>query len=136
MQYIGYLLVIIHLFLLAWGLGGFTELVFSAVPWKPFTNQDFPTLWLPVHWGSVLITSIGFLYGYFRAWSKTPVFMMATYGMLALVCAVETFVFLTNKTKFVLMGTEYLTYTLILFLLFKSTYFINFFGQQENKYRA
>jgi hypothetical protein len=127
MQYIGYLLVLIHLFLLGWSIGGFSEMIFSNVPWTPFTNRDLPKWWLPIHWGSVLIASTGFLYGYFTQWSKTPQFMTFGYLMLALVCAVETLGFLTNKSKYLFMTTEYLVYVVILFLLFKSSYFINFF---------
>ncbi len=127
MQYIGYLLILIHLFLLAWSVGGFSELIFSSVPWTPFTNQDFPKWWLPVHWGSVLFASSGFLYGYFTHWSKTPQFMMVAYGLLALVCAIETFGYMTSQTKYIAMASEYVAYTIILWLLFKTHYFIYFF---------
>lgn len=132
MKYFGYLLVIIHLFLLGWSIGGFSEMLFSSVPWTPFTNQDFPSWWLPAHWGSVLITSIGFLYGYFTSWKKTPQFMLATYLMLAIVCAIETFGFLTNDTKYIFMATEYVAYILILILLFRTKYFIKYFEKSTN----
>lgn len=127
MHYIGYLLVLIHLFLLSWSGGGFSEMVFSSVPWTPFTNADFPRSWLPVHWGSVFVTSTGFLYGYFTRWNKTPQFMLFAYGMLALVCAIETFGYMTSETKYAAMIAEYVTYTVILILLFKSRYFVSFF---------
>jgi len=129
MQYLGYLLVLIHLFLLGWSVGGFSEMIFSNVPWTPFTNNDFPEWWLPIHWGSVLIASTGFLYGYFTHWNKTPQAILFGYVMLAVVCAIETFGFLTNKTKYLFMTTEYIAYIVILFLLFKSSYFISFFKQ-------
>jgi len=128
MQYIGYLLVLIHLFLLGWSIGGFSEMVFPKVPWTPFTNLDFPKWWLPIHWSSVFIASTGFLYGYFTKWSKTPQFMMFAYGMLAVVCAIETFGFLTNKTKYIAMASEYVAYIIILLLLFRTSYFTRFFN--------
>lgn len=127
MQYLGYLLVLIHLFLLSWSVGGLSELVFSTVPWTPFTNQDFPKWWLPIHWGAVLIASTGFLYGYFTHWSKTPQFMMVAYGMLAVVCAIETFVYMKSQTKYIAMASEYVAYTIIIILLLRSNYFTNFF---------
>ena len=127
MRYLGHLLVLIHLFLLAWSIGGFLELLLSRVSWPPFTNQDFPKWWLPVHWGSVLTTALIFLFGYFTHWKKTPHFMMITYGMLALVCAIETFGFMTNQTKYLAMASEYVVYAVILLLLFKTDYFRKYF---------
>lgn len=129
MQYIGYVLLIVHLCLLVWSSGGFLELILPGVPWQPYTNPDFPNWLLPIHWGSALVTSMGFLYGYFTKWSKTPRFMMFAYATLALLCAIETFWFMTSQTKYIAMITEYVAYTLILFLLFKNTYFVRFFGQ-------
>jgi hypothetical protein len=127
MQFFGYALVLVHLFLVVWSLGGFVELFISSVPWKPYTNMDFPDLLLPIHWGSALLTGAGFLYGYFYSWDKTPYFMLGAYIVLALLCAFETFGFMTSKTKYAAMITEYIAYTVILIVLFKSTYFTDLF---------
>ena len=127
MQYVGFLLVVIHLFLLGWSLGGLLELFLPKVPWTPFTNPDFPQSWLPVHWGSVWIAAVGFLYVYFTAWPKTPHFMLVAYGLLALVRAIETFGFLTNKTEYLFMILEYIAYAGMLYLLFKNSYFQDIF---------
>jgi hypothetical protein len=123
MQYIGYLLVLIHLFLLGWSAGGFLEMMFSNVPWTPYTNLDFPKWLLPVHWGSVMITSIGFLIGYFTKWSGTPEFMLAAYTMLFTICVIETFGFMTSTSKYIAMVAELVIYTAILIILFKDNYF-------------
>lgn len=128
MQYVGYLLVLIHIFLLLWSAGGTVELISSKVPWTPYTNLDFPKWLLPIHWGSVLITSTGFLFGYFTRWSKTPEFMLATYTMLFTICVIETFGFMTSPTKYFAMGAELVTYTVILTILFKHKYFIAYFS--------
>lgn len=69
-------------------------MMFSKVPWTPYTNLDFPKWLLPIHWGSVMITSIGFLIGYFTKWSGTPEFMLAAYTMLFTICVIETFGFM------------------------------------------
>lgn len=127
MQYIGYILVLVHVFLLFWSTGGFFEMVFN-VPWKPFTNPEFPAWVLIIHWGSVLFASVSFLYGYFAQWSKTPQIMAFAYGMMAIVCIIETFGFMTSKTKYLAMGAEFLAYTIILLMLFKSKYFIDYFN--------
>ena len=127
MNYVGYLLVVVHLILFVWSLGGFLEMMLSSVPWQPYTNLDFPSWLLPFHWGFALITGAGFLYGYFTEWEKTPHFMMVAYGMLALLCALETTKFMTSETKYFAMIAEYIAYRLILLLLFKTTYFVNLF---------
>jgi len=128
MQYVGYVLVIIHLILLAWSTGGLVEMTSIKVPWTPYTNLDFPSWLLPIHWGSVIVTSIGFLIGYFSKWSGTPEFMLAAYTMLFTICVIETFGFMTSSTKYIAMATELVTYTVILLLMFKSKYFIQYFA--------
>lgn len=128
MQYIGYILILIHAFLLIWSVGGFLEMMLPEVPWKPYTNPAFPTWVLIIHWSSVLFASIGFLYGYFNHWGLTPQLMAVAYGLMALVCIVETFGYMTSDTKYLAMGMEFIAYTVILFLLFKSKYFTDHFN--------
>lgn len=124
---IGYTLVLIHGLLLLWSIGGFMEMVLPRVPWKPFTNPDFPFRVLIIHWGSVLFAATGFLLGYFTQWNRTPHFMAVAYGMMALVCVIETFGYMTSSTKYLAMGGEFLAYMVILLLLFKSPYFTHYF---------
>ena len=128
MKYLGYVLVAIHMVLLLWSTGGILEMTSIAVPWTPYTNLDFPTWLLPIHWGSVIITSIGFLVGYFTQWRNTPKFMLAAYTMLFTICVIETFGFMTSATKYMAMTAELVTYTAILLILFKHSYFIAFFS--------
>jgi len=128
MQYLGYILVIIHLLLLIWSTGGIIEMTAIKVPWTPYTNLDFPNWLLPIHWTSVLITSIGFLLGYFSRWNGTPHFMLAAYSMLFTICVIETFGFMTSSSKYITMATELVTYIVILLLMFKSKYFIEYFA--------
>lgn len=128
MQIIGYLLFAIHCFLLLWSAGGVIEMIIPKVPWKPFTNPEFPNWVLVIHWGSVLFASIAFLYGYLTHWDKTPQVMFVAYGLMALVCVIETFGFMTSQTKYLAMGGEYLAYSVILLLLFKNNYFIDYFN--------
>ena len=120
-------LVILHFFLLLWSAGGFLEMLLPKVPWKPFTNPDFPFWVLIIHWGSVLFAAVIFIYGYFTHWNNTPQMMAFAYGLMALVCVIETFGYMTSKTKYLAMGAEYVAYTLILLLLFKNKYFIDYF---------
>ncbi|MEX2514203.1 MAG: hypothetical protein WD398_14965 [Cyclobacteriaceae bacterium] len=129
MQVLGYILLTLHFILFFWAAGGIIEMVFDKVPWKPFTNPDFPFWVLIIHWGSVLFASVGFIYGYLTHWIKTPQIMAKVYGLMALVCIIETFGYMTSKSKYLAMGVEFMTYLAILFLLFKSSYFINYFGK-------
>lgn len=127
MKYFGYALVVIHGILLAWSAGGILEMTTSNIPWTPYTNLDFPAWLLPIHWGSVIITSIGFLVGYFSRWSGLPSFMLAVYSMLFTICVIETFGFMTSATKYIPMIAELVAYSVILALLFKNNYFKGFF---------
>ena len=127
MQIIGSLLFAIHIFLLLWSVGGFAEMVVPKVPWKPFTNPEFPVWVLLIHWGAVLFALISFIYGYLTYWTKTPQIMLIAYGLMAIVCVIETFGFMTSKTKYIAMTAEYVAYVVILLLLFKNNYFINYF---------
>ncbi len=129
MQYIGYILILVHGFLFLWSTGGFLEMILPKVLWKPYTNPEFPTWVLIIHWSSVLFASVSFLYGYFSQWSKTPQVMAVAYGLMASVCIIETFGYMTSKTKYLAMGSEFLIYTVILLLLFKSKYFIDYLAK-------
>lgn len=131
MRYVGYILVLIHIILFLWSAGGAIEMISTDVPWTPYTNPDFPGWLLPIHWGSVWMTSTGFLYGYFSKWSKTPEFMFGAYVMLSVICIVETFGFMTSQTKFIAMVAELVTYTVIVLILFKHKYFIAYFGGES-----
>jgi hypothetical protein len=135
MKHIAYILIAIHGILFFWSFGGFLEMILPAVAWKPFTNPEFPNWVLVMHWGSVLFASLIFLYGYFAKWKNTPMMMVVAYGIMMTVCIIETFGFMTNKTKYLAMGGEFFAYAGILALLFKSQYFIDRFSkawQKEN----
>ena len=128
MQYLGYVLILVHAVLLLWSTGGFLEMLLTNVPWKPFTNPAFPTGVLIIHWSSVMFASAIFLYGYFSRWGKTPQLMAAAYGLMALVCLIETLGYMTGNLKYAAMGAEFFTYTVILLILFRSKYFIEYFN--------
>jgi hypothetical protein len=109
MKIIAYFLVALHFFLGFWALGGFVEMIVSKVPWKPFTNPEFPQWVLLLHWSSILFASSAFLYGYFSHWKYTPKIMTIGYGFMAMVCVIETFGFMTSKMKYLATGAEFFT---------------------------
>ena len=127
MKHFARLLVFIHVFLLLWSGGGAIEMIVPNIPWESYTNSDFPQWLLPIHWGSVIITASGFLFGYFTHWSKTPEFMLSAYTMLFTICVIETFGFMTSSSKYVAMVGELITYSVILVLLFRHKYFEKYF---------
>ncbi len=122
MKILGIILAISHFVLLFWSAGGMLEWLLPAVPWKPYSNPDFPKWLLFVHWTSVIFASSVFIYGYFSRWRLTPILMSAAYGTMALVCLIETFGYMTSRTKFLAMGLEYAAYTLILIVLFDARF--------------
>lgn len=132
MRFTGYVLVFVHAVLLLWSAGGFLEMILTKVPWRPFTNPEFPFWVLMIHWSSVLFASVSFLYGYFAKWDKTPQIMAVAYGFMSSVCVIETLGYMTGRGKYIAMAAEFLTYSVILLLLFKNRYFIDRFGP-ENK---
>jgi hypothetical protein len=129
MHLVGYILLIVHFFLFFWALGGVFEMVLPKVLWKPYTNPDFPAWVLVKHWSSVLFASITFLYGYLTHWSKTPQIMVVAYALMALVCVIETFWYITSNTKYLAMIAEFVTYIAILLLLFRNSYFVEYFNK-------
>jgi hypothetical protein len=128
MHIIGYILLIVHFLLLFWSAGGFMEMILPKVFWKPFTNPDFPQWVLLIHWSSVFFASVIFIFGYFAHWNKTPQVMTVAYVLMAIVCIIETFGYMTSSTKYLAMGAEFVTYTVILLLLYKSPYFAEYFS--------
>jgi len=131
MKTIGYLLVAVHVFLGLWGIGGVLEMVLLQVPWERFTNPAFPDWVLAMHWSAILIGGFCFLFGYFAQWRYTPHAMAVAYGFMALVCVIETFGFMTSDTKYVAMAAEYVAYAVILWMLFRARYFVEYFGDVQ-----
>lgn len=128
MKLLGHVLFAIHILLGIWSLGGFLEMILAEVPWKPFTNPEFPDWLLVFHWGTVLFAAVSFSYGYIANWSHTPLMMTVAYLLMAIVCVVETFGYMTDSTKYMAMAAEFIAYISILLLLYKSDYFVNYFS--------
>jgi hypothetical protein len=97
------------------------------VPWPEYSNPDFSRTLLFFHWTAVLIASTGFLYGFVTRWQLTPKFMLFGYGLMAMICVIETFWYMTGDYKYIAMIIEFAAYFLILLLLhnnhFQEIYF-------------
>lgn len=118
------LLVLLHAGLLLWALVGLAEWLSPTVPWPGVSNPLFPRWLLLVHWLVVLIASSLFLGGYALRWPRTPVAMVAAYGSMAIVCAIETMGFLTHPLRYLAMALEIAAYLLILVALYRMPVFV------------
>ena len=124
-----WLLFILHGGLFVWSLGGFLEWILPTVPWEPFSNREFPRWLLLIHWLSVLFASAGFLVGVLTRWHFTPRWMTLGYALMATVCAIETFGYMTIPNKYFAMAGEYAAYIAILLVLFHPNF--SFFSSQS-----
>ncbi|MEX1034948.1 MAG: hypothetical protein WDZ54_03265 [Sneathiella sp.] len=115
---IGILLVIIHVGLGLWAIVGFIEFFASQVPWPPLSNPLFPPAILLLQWTLILTAALVFVPGYLMQWQLLPWAMVFVYAAMAALCAVETFGFLQNDSRFIAMAAEYIAYLAIIFFLF------------------
>ena len=114
---LGAALLGVHGTLALWAAAGLVELVTPAPPWPAVRNPELPDGLLVVHWLAMLGAGSVFLVGYLTRWPATPKVMAAAYAGLATICAVETFGYLTNESRFVNMGVEYAAYAILIALL-------------------
>lgn len=110
---LGPLLLVVHAGLLAWALIGLIEWVLPSVAWQRVSNPLFPRWLLLGHWLAVLVGASVFLVGYLRRWPGTPRAVAAAYVPMAVVCAIETFGYLTHPGRFIAMAAEYTAYLAI-----------------------
>jgi hypothetical protein len=114
------LLLAIHAALLVWALLGLIEPWLAQPPWPTLANPLFPG-WLQLaQWLTVLVTGLVFPAGYAVRWSMLPWAMVAGYGAMATVCAVQTLCWLRHDGRFLDMAIEYAAYILILVWLFRA----------------
>jgi hypothetical protein len=112
------LLLALHAALLAWALLGLAEYCVAETPWPTLANPLFPP-WLQLaQWLVVLAASIVFLLGFALRWPALPWAMVAAYGAMAAVCALQTMAYLQHSGRYLDMALEYGAYLSILAWLF------------------
>ena len=124
-----YLLIAAAAVMLGWGVLGFAEYLLGAVILMPLQNPTFPAGTQFLHW--TLITAAGgtYLAGYFTRWKYTPPAMVVIYAMLATMCFIQTFDFMTNPERFAALARESLYYVGISLFLFRSERMQERFGR-------
>ena len=115
-----YVLILAASVNLCWGLLGFIEYFSGAALILPLQNPTFPGGTQLIHWFLITVSGAVFLLGYFTKWRYTPFAMVVIYAMLATLCAVETFDFMTNPSRYVDFIVEVISYILISIYLFRS----------------
>lgn len=106
------ILVLVHALLFIWGVLGLVEYFFSAIP-LGLQNAAFPAGVQFLHFASIFVTGLIFLFGYNTRWRHTPFAMVVMYAVLATLCFVETVdfgAFGKGLLRFVPMTLEFVTY--------------------------
>ena len=124
-----YLILLAAVVMFIWGSLGFLEYFTGITPLVQLQNPTFPRSTQFIHW--LLIFSSGGIYliGYFTRWKHTPFTMAVIYAMLATLCAVETFDFMTNPGRYGSFIRECIGYVGISIYLFRSQRMRTHFGR-------
>lgn len=114
------LIMVYAIAMLVWGVLGFIEYFTNFYMIVTLQNGDFPKGTQFLHW--LLITLCGFvyIYGDMSKWRHTPVAMSVIFGMMASMCFIQTFDFMTNSYRYLLYVMECFLYILISSFLFLS----------------
>jgi uncharacterized membrane protein YccC len=124
-----YVIVGISLFLSMWGLLGFLEYFWGYAPLLPLQNPEFPQGTQFLHWLAISVSGLVFLAGYGTHWAYTPHAMVVIYAVMATLCFVQTFDFMTNPSRYLAMVVEYVAYLAIGIFLFRSRRMQQRFGR-------
>ncbi|MEM7427683.1 MAG: hypothetical protein AAF441_16445, partial [Pseudomonadota bacterium] len=107
-----YVLVLISIVLLGWGVLGLLEYILPTAAFG-LQNANFPDGLQFLHFASILVTGAIFVGGYLARWSHTPFATVTMYAVLATICFIETVDFQAfggGPLRFIPMVAEYITY--------------------------
>ena len=124
-----YFLLVASAGMFSWGVLGFLEYFTGLAPVTGLQNINFPNGTQFIHW--LLITASGatFLVGYITRWKHTPIVKVVLYAMLATMCAIQTFDFMTEPWRYRSFVTEIIMYILNSVFLLKSSLMKEHFGR-------
>ena len=128
-QGFSYLLIFAATIMLGWGTLGFLEYFTGLAPLVPLQNATFPGGKQFIHWLLITLSGAVFLTGYFLRWRYTPLAMIVLYAALATLCAVETFDFMENPSRYWDFARECTYYVLISIYLVRSGRMRERFGE-------
>ena len=128
-QAFSYLIILASIVMFGWGTLGFLEYFTEWAPLMPLQNATFPNGTQFVHWLLITLSGSTFLAGYFTRWRYTPIAMIVLFASLATLCAVETFDFMENPSRYADFARECTYYVLMSIYLVRSKRMRNHFGR-------
>ena len=126
-----YLLLLAGIVMLSWGVLGFLEYCFGIAPLMKLQNPTFPLGTQFIHWFLITLSGSVYLLGYFLKWKYTPLAMIVIYAMLATMCFIQTFDFMTNPSRYTDFVRECIYYVIISTYLVRSKRMQTHFGRIE-----
>ncbi|MDJ0832577.1 MAG: hypothetical protein QNJ69_03585 [Gammaproteobacteria bacterium] len=128
-----YLILLASITMLCWGVLGFLEYFFDIVLFIPLQNASFPSGTQFFHWLIITLSGTVYLVGYFTRWKFTPIAMMILFSMLATMCFIQTFDFMTNDSRYFDLAREVLYYIVMSVYLVKSRRMQEHYGRIDIK---
>ncbi len=119
-QGFSYLLLLAASIMLGWGVLGFIEYFTGVTPPFPLQYAIFPSGIQFIHWLLITLSGSVLLIGYAVRWRYTPLAMIPIFAALATLCAVETFDFMQNPSRYWDLVRECAYYVLISIYLLRS----------------
>ena len=119
-QAFSYLIIVAATIMLGWGILGFLEYYTGLAPLIPLQNPTFPSGTQFIHWLIITLSGATFLVGYFTRWEFTPIAMTVLFSSLATLCAIQTFDFMENPSRYTDFLRECIYYIMISVYLFRS----------------
>ena len=129
--FFSYLLLLAAAVMLSWGVLGFLEYFFEIALVMPLQNPTFPNGTQFIHWFLITLSGSVYLLGYFTKWKYTPLVMIVIYAMLATMCFIQTFDFMTNDSRYTDFVRESFYYVVISIYLTRSRRMQEHFGRIE-----
>lgn len=128
-QGFSYLMLLAATVMLGWGVLGFLEYFTGLAPLMPLQNPTFPSGTQFVHWTLITLSGGTLLAGYISRWSYTPVAMIVLFASLATLCAIQTFDFMENPSRYTDYMRECIYYIIMSVYLFRSQRMRDRFGE-------
>lgn len=128
-QGFSYLLILAATVMFGWGILGFVEYFSGLAPLVPLQNATFPAPTQFIHWLLITLSGSVFLAGYFLRWRYMPFAMIVLFAALATLCAIETFQFMENPSRYGDFARECAYYVIISIYLLRSRRMRERFGQ-------
>lgn len=127
-QAFSYLFLLYSVFMLLWGVLGFAEYFVGSPMIVPLQNPNFPAGTQLLHWLLISACGLSYVIGYSLRWRYTPFAMAIIFAMLASMCFIQTFDFMTRPDRYIAFAIECFMYIALSRYLFRSKLMRQRFG--------